>query len=76
MDGQNIVNMIKCRRGTHPLFRSFGMGTETDDTDRITRGSVQVEVNRWYPGSTIESFKLNTANIAGEFGYSVNVRGV
>lgn len=73
--GQNIVNMIKCRKGTHPLFRSFGMGAEIDTPNRITKGGIQVEVNRWYPATFVESIAQDKANEAGEFEYSVKIRG-
>jgi hypothetical protein len=76
MDGENIVNMIKCRRGTHPLFRTFGMGAETDDTNRITRGLIQVNINRWYPGTSLESIDINKSSVSGEFEYNIKVRGV
>ena len=76
MDGENIVNMIKCRRGTHPLFRSFGMGAETDDITRITRGLIQVNINRWYPGASLETIDINKSSVSGEFEYNIKVRGV
>lgn len=76
MDGENIVNMIKCRRGTHPLFRTFGMGAETDDTNSITRGLIQVNINRWYPGTSLESIDINKSSVSGEFEYNIKVRGV
>lgn len=75
MIGQNIVNMIRCRKITHPLFRSFGMGAEIDTTNRLTKGGIQVEVNRWYPATFVESISQNKANNAGEFEYRVRIRG-
>lgn len=74
MNGQNIVNLIRCRRGTHPLFRAFGLGDEVDGLNKITRGLIQVEVNRWFPSTYVESVE-STANINGEFEYNVKVRG-
>ena len=73
--GQNIVNMIRCRRGNHVLFRSFGMGAEIDTPNRITKGGIQVEVNRWYPATFVESISQDKASEAGEFEYSVKIRG-
>lgn len=74
MNGENIVNLIKCRRGTHPLFRTFGIGDDVDGLNKITRGLIQVEVNRWFPSTYVESVE-STANIKGEFEYNVKVRG-
>lgn len=74
--GENITNMIKCRKGEHCLFRSFGLGAYTDNLHRITRSTLQVEVNRWFPGNTIVSFSTQTANEKGEFLYNIDVRGL
>ena len=73
--GENIVNMIQCRAGEHPLFRSFGLGGVTDDPNRITRNTVQVEINRWYPGTVVRGVTVNKANANGEFEYYIDVRG-
>lgn len=72
---QNIVNLIKCRKGEHCLFRSFGMGSTTDDIPGITRSFVQVEVNRWFPGNTVLSLQKSGENAKGEFVYNINIRG-
>lgn len=72
---KNIVNMIKCRRGEHCLFRAFGLGAETDGISRLTRSSVQVEINRWLPGNTIVEFSQSGQNSKGEFIYNISVRG-
>jgi hypothetical protein len=72
---ENIVNMIKCRRGEHCLFRSFGLGAKTDDVARLTRSIVQVEINRWFPGTNITEFKQSGQNAKGEFIYNISVRG-
>ena len=71
----NIVNMIKCRRGEHCLFRSFGLGDETDSINRFTRSKAQVEINRWFPGNTIVEFSQYGQNAKGEFVYNISVRG-
>ena len=71
----NIVNMIKCRRGEHCLFRSFGLGDETDSINRFTRSKAQVEINRWFPGNTIVEFSQSGQNAKGEFVYNISVRG-
>lgn len=74
-DSKNIVNLIKCRKGEHCLFRSFGMGSTTDDITGITRSFVQVEVNRWFPGDTVLSIQKNGESVKGEFVYNINIRG-
>lgn len=72
---KNIVNMIKCRRGEHCLFRTFGLGAETDNLSRLTRSKTQVEINRWFPGNTIVEFSQGGQNSKGEFVYNISVRG-
>ena len=71
----NIVNMIQCRQGEHPLFRSFGMGAIVDSPNRMTRNNIQVEVNRWYPSTIVENVSVDKAGSDGIFEYSVSVRG-
>jgi hypothetical protein len=73
--GECIVNMIKTRTGTYPLFRSFGMGHMVDGIERITRSTLQVEVAKWYPGNRVKDFTLETVNNAAEFIYHVEVEG-
>lgn len=48
--GQCIVNMIMCKQGEHPLFRSFGLGAVTDQVGRLRKSQVTQEIARWYPG--------------------------
>lgn len=74
--GQNIVNMIKTRRKTHVLFRSFGIGEEIDSNNQLTKGALQVEVNRWYPATEIKKFEVLEASNKGEFEYYVEIKGV
>lgn len=73
--GQNILALITCRQGEHPLFRSFGMGAIVDSPNRMTRNSIQVEVNRWYPSTIVENVSVDKAGSDGIFEYSVSVRG-
>lgn len=73
--GKNICNMIECRAGEHCLFRSFGLGGIVDNTNRVTRNALQVEVNRWYPATIVESVKVERATISGEFVYNIKVKG-
>lgn len=76
MTGDNIVNMIKCVKGEHCLYRTFGLGSVTDDVNRLTRSAVQVEINRWFPGNTVTSISTISTSNDGEFIYNVQVRGV
>lgn len=73
--GTNICNMIKCRAGEHCLFRSFGMGGMVDSPNQITRNKVQVEVNKWFPATYVQSVDMEQADISGEFVYSVKIKG-
>lgn len=76
MTGKNIVNMIKTRRGEHPLFRAFGLGAVVDDPNRITRAELQVECAKWYPTAKVKALRTDSATGAGDFGYTVTVDGV
>lgn len=71
--GECIVNMIKIRRNTHPLFRSFGL-SNVDDLSPITRSTLAVEVARWFPGNRVKSLEMSR-NERGEFSYNVQVEG-
>lgn len=73
--GQCIVNMIRTRQNTHPLFRSFGLGAVVDEPMPITRSSLQVEVARWYPSVRVQEVRVTGANEKGEFNYTVRVQG-
>ena len=74
--GNNIKNMVSCVAGEHCLFRSFGMGGIVDSSTRLTRNSVQVEINRWYPGVVVQGVKQLKAGANGEFEFRIDVRGV
>lgn len=71
----NIANMIQCRAGEHPLFRSYGLGGITDSPNRITRNTLQAEVARWYPAVYIKAVKVKNASKEGHFEYSIEVEG-
>lgn len=74
--GQNICNMIQCPRNTHPLFRSFGLGSETDGIHGLTRSALTVEVKKWYPRVVVKELRIIESNLAGEFEYAVKVEEV
>lgn len=71
--GECVVNMLKTRKGTHPLFRSFGL-SNVDDITPITRSTLAVEVAKWFPGNRVKSLELS-GNERGEFSYKVQVEG-
>lgn len=75
MTGKNIVNMIKTRRGEHPLFRAFGIGAVVDEPNRVTRAQIQAECAKWYPGARVKSVRTDSADIAGNFVYTVEIEG-
>lgn len=74
MTGEHIVNLLQCRAGEHPLFRSYGLGGEVDGMP-ITRGQVQVEAARWYPGTVVRSVVVDKVSPEGHYVYSVSVEG-
>lgn len=71
---QNVANMVKTVKGEHVLFRSFGLDG-VDSPNRITRSSLQVEINKWYPDVVVDNVTVNRAGSDGVFGYSVKLRG-
>lgn len=73
--GENLCNMIKCNRNTHPLFRTFGLGATTDSLNGLTRSTVNVETKRWYPGVKLKSFEVIKAEADGSFEYKVDFEG-
>ena len=73
--GQNVCNMIRCPRNTHPLFRSFGLGAETDSINGLTRSNITVELKKWYPGVRLKSFEVIKAEADGSFEYKVDFEG-
>lgn len=73
--GQNIVNMIKCPRNTHPLFRTFGVGHEVDSINGFTRSNLTVEMRKWFPNSRLKDIKIIKSDASGEFEYSIIVEG-
>ena len=51
----HVANMVSCRKGTHCLFRSFGLGVIDDPApSAITLGSVRAECAKWYPNIDVE----------------------
>lgn len=71
---QNVANMVKTAKGEHVLFRSFGLDG-VDSPNRLTRSSLQVEINRWYPAVVVDNVTVNRAGSDGIFEYSVKLRG-
>lgn len=54
----HVANMVSCRKGTHCLFRSFGLGVIDDPAPTaITLGSVRAECAKWYPSIDVEKLE-------------------
>lgn len=68
--GNDIVNMLKCRRGEHCLFRSFGLGAITDQVGKLRKGQIVQELAKWYPQITDVNITIRGDE------YIVKVRGV
>ena len=47
--GLCITNMMNCRQGEHCLFRTFGMGAETDRVGKLRKSDITTAVAKWYP---------------------------
>ena len=46
----HVANMVSCRKGTHCLFRAFGLGVIDDPAQTaITLSIVRDECAKWYP---------------------------
>ena len=44
----HVANMVSCRRGTHCLFRVFGLGVVDDPAPTaITQASIRAECAKW-----------------------------
>lgn len=71
--GKNICNMIQCQRNTHPLFRTFGLGSEVDGVSGITRSLLSVEVKKWFPRVQVNSVKIVKSDASGEFEYNIDI---
>lgn len=51
----HVANMVSCRRGTHCLFRAFGLAVVDDPSPTaITLASARAECAKWYPGIYVE----------------------
>lgn len=51
----HVANMVSCRRGTHCLFRAFGLGAVDDPAPTaITLASTRAECAKWYPSIDVE----------------------
>lgn len=51
----HVANMVSCRRGTHCLFRAFGLGVVDDPAPTaITLASARAECAKWYPRIDVE----------------------
>jgi hypothetical protein len=47
-----------------------------DDPNRLTRNSLQLEINRWFPSEVVEAVTVKKASESGEFDYNIKIRGV
>ena len=51
----HVANMVSCRRGTHCLFRAFGLGVVEDPAPTaLTLASTRAECAKWYPSIDVE----------------------
>ena len=68
--GQCIVNGLSCRKGSHVLFRNYGMDA-TDQVGRLRRGQVVSLLKAYYPDvSDIDMSQKNdvyTLSLKGEY---------
>ena len=72
--GELVANLVKTERGTHVLYRSFGL-SNVDSPSTITRTTVQNEVSRWYPDVSVITCTCTNATNSGHFEYEIEVEG-
>lgn len=70
--GQLAVNMVKTEKGTHVLYRDYGL-TETDEATVLTRTSVQSEISKYYPGAYVKSLTLSEIQADGSFEFNIDI---
>ena len=70
--GSLVANMVKTEKGTHILYRDFGLA-ETDESTVLTRTSVQSEISKYYPGAYVKSLTLNEVQADGSFEFNIDV---
>lgn len=70
--GRLAVNMVKTERGTHVLYRDYGLA-ETDESTVLTRTSVQSEISKYYPGAYVKSLTLNDVQADGSFEFNIDI---
>ena len=70
--GELVVNMVKTEKGTHVLYRDYGL-SETDEATVLTRTSVQSEISKYYPGAYVKSLTLNEVQSDGSFEFNIDI---
>lgn len=64
-----VVNCIRCVRGSHTLFRGFGLNV-TDQVGRLRRAQIQQQISAYYPDITSLNVSQTEQNK-----YSVEIKG-
>lgn len=72
--GDLITHLAKTEKGTHILFRDFGL-TGTDEASILTRTSIQNEVSKWYPEARVKSCEVVSSTVEGHFEFNIEVEG-
>lgn len=72
--GELVRNLVKTEKGTHCLYRAYGL-SNTDSLTILTRSTVQNEVSRWYPSVVVTTCTCTQANEQGHFEYNLEVEG-
>lgn len=71
-----VLNACKCQKGSHPMFRGFGLNT-TDAPARNPRLAISRLIREYYPEITTFSITANSSSFEdGSFKYSVEFNGV
>lgn len=74
---QSIANCLNTQRGTHVLYREFGLDV-VDAANPPLRRDVQIQLAMYYPTTslmTLSSISINEELMNGRFKYNVNITG-
>jgi hypothetical protein len=73
-NAQCITNCFNSLKGTHILYRNFGLN-ETDKTKPPLKRDIIIQLSTYYPYVSLQSISLSSANIKGEFYYNIEIKG-
>lgn len=67
-------NCLQITRGTHVLYRSFGLDP-VDDMNIPMMKDVLIQMSTYYPDVTLNDVIINKVESNGQFQYTVDAKG-